>query len=320
MSRGDQLIRQWTILSRLSSGRRSRRELADELGVSLKTISRDVVSLSIFPIAEEREGIDVFYALVPGARTPSVRFSAQERVALLLSERTILRALEASPYAEAVAAALAKVDLLHRESAEGALPRPPQVFQSSFLKPTVPADLQQRLHRAALERRLVRLDYFTVERQRSSERVVEPFFLHLHPHGLHLIAYCRDRQDFLYFSVNSVRSAQVLDETFSPEARGFDLDAFLETVFDGRRGQPILDVHLRIADPTAGWARDHFYHSSQEIIDIDGGVELRFRSGAPEAIAARVLSLGPDCEVLAPLSLAQDVARKARDIQGLYDR
>jgi predicted DNA-binding transcriptional regulator YafY len=319
MSRGDQLSRQWSILSRLSGGRRSRRELAEELGVSLKTISRDLVSLSVFPIAEEREGIDVFYELVSGARTPSVRFAPDELVALLLSERTIVGALEGSPYAEAVARALAKVALLHRERSDRALARLPEVFQSSFPKPARRTDLQERLHEAALLRRLLRLVYFTAERGRSSERIVEPFFLHLHPHGLHLIGYCRERCDFLYFSVNAIESLEVLDETFDPGVRAFDLEAFLATVFDGRRGTPILDVHLRVKDPTARWARDHFYHSTQEFTEIDGGFELRFRAGAPEAIAARVLSLGPDCEVLGPPALIADVARKARGIMSLYE-
>ncbi len=318
MSRGDQLFRQWTILSRLSAGRRSRRELAEELGVSLKTITRDILSLSVFPIAEERSGIDVYYELVRGARAPSVRFTPEELLALLLSEGTILSAVDGSPYAAAVGEALAKVDLLHRETSERSLARLPQVFHSSFLKPQVRADLQERLHEAAIERRLVRLTYFTAERRASSERVVEPFFLHLHPHGLHLIAYCRERGDFLYFSVGAIEALEVLTETFDPEARTFDLKAFLSTVFDGRRGAPVLDVHLRIMEPTAHWARDHFYHSTQELTEIDGGIELRFRSGAPEAIAARVLSLGPDCEVLAPQSLARDVADRARAIVDLY--
>ena len=63
MAHGDQLQRQWSILDLLSEGRKSRRELAEQLGVSLKTIARDIEALSLFPIAEERDGIDVVYEL-----------------------------------------------------------------------------------------------------------------------------------------------------------------------------------------------------------------------------------------------------------------
>lgn len=319
MSRGDQLYRQWSIIDQLSSGRKSRRQLAERCGVSLKTIARDIQALSIFPISEERDGIDVYYGLLPGGRAPSVRFQPMEVAALLLSEPTIAGALDGSPYADAVASALAKVELLQRADTYRALHRLPDVFQSSFAKPSVRADLQRQLLDAALSRQLVYMTYHTAERGQLTERTVEPFFLHLHPHGLHLIGYCLARQDFLYFNVNCIRSLQTLEQTFEPRERAFVLDEFLATVFDGHRGTPILDVRLRIRNPTAHWARDQFFHATQVIRELEDGVEIGFRSGAPDAIAARALSLGPDCEVLEPVYLRQMVAKKARDISALYE-
>ena len=99
---------------------------------------------------------------------------------------------------------------------------------------------------------------------------------------------------------------------------GLDIAAFLETIFDGRRGLPILDVRLRVREPTASWARERYYHPTQELDDVDGGVEIRFRAGAPGAIVARVLSLGPDCEVVAPASLRRAVAARARELAARY--
>ena len=318
MSRGDQLTRQWSILDQLSRGRWSRRQLAAHHGVSLKTITRDIQALSLFPISEERDGIDVVYGLMTGGRAPTVRFRAEEIAAFLLSRRTILSALEGSPHADEVAAALAKVELLQRADTYRALRELPDVFQSSFDKPSVPTGLQEQLLQAAVARRLVEMEYFTAERQELSQRRVEPHFLHLHPHGLHLIGYCLTRCAFLYFNVACIRRLRVLEDTFQPERRDFDLDSFLETVFDGHRGTPVLDVCLRIRNPTAHWARDRFYHASQTVTEWADGVEIRFRSGAPEAITARVLGLGPDCEVIEPLGLRRLVAKKARDISRLY--
>lgn len=317
MARGEQLHRQWSILDLLSGGRKSRRELAEQLGVSLKTITRDIEALSLFPIAEEREGIDVFYQLVHGS-APRVRFEPDEVAALLLSKRTVLGALEGSPYATAVASALAKIELLQRDRTDRERRRLPEVFQSSFDLPPIRADLQERLLGAALARRRVWIRYFTAERGAHSERVVEPFFIRLHPHGLDLAAYCLQRREFLVFHVNRIEALRELDDTFDPAARAFDLDRFLATTFDGRRGGPVLDVCLRVKQPTAAWARDRFYHATQRLRELDDGVEIRFRAGAPEAIAARVLSLGPDCEVVEPESLARLVAQKADAIAARY--
>lgn len=317
MARGDQLHRQWSILDRLSEGRRSRRELAEQLGVSLKTITRDIEALSLFPIVEERDGIDVFYQLMHGA-APRVRFEPDEVAALLLSKRTVLGALAGSPYAAAVASALAKIELLQRDRTDRELRRLPEVFQSSFDLPRIRADLQERLLASAVGRRRVWIRYFTAERGAHSERVVEPFLVRVHPHGHHLVAYCLKRRDFLSFDIHCIEALQEQDDTFDPAVRAFDLERFLATTFDGRRGTPVIDVCIRVKNPTAVWARDHFYHATQQLRELDDGVEIRFRAGAPGAIAARVLSLGPDCEVVEPEALARLVAQRAAAIAARY--
>lgn len=317
MARGDQLHRQWSILDILSEGCQSRRELARRLGVSLKTITRDIEALSLFPIAEERDGVDVVYQLVHGA-APRVRFEPDEVAALLLSKRTVLDALAGSPWARAVASALAKIELLQRDRADRGRRRLPDVFHSSFDRPPVRAELQERLLGAALARRCVWLRYFTAERRARSERVVEPYFVRLHPHGLDLIAYCRERREFLVFHVDCIEALELRDETFEPGERAFDLERFLATTFDGRRGEPVLDVCLRVRMPTAAWARGQFFHATQQVRELDDGVEIRFRAGAPAAIATRVLGLGPDCEVVAPESLARLVARRAEAVVARY--
>lgn len=285
--------------------------------MSLKTIARDIEALSLFPIAEERDGIDVVYQLIQGA-APRVRFEPDEVAALLLGRRIVLGALAGSPFAGAATSALAKLELLQRDRVDRERRRLPEVFVSGFDPPRFRADHHERLLHAALVRRRVWLRYFTAERGAHTERTVEPYLLRLHPRGLDLIAYCLERQDFLNFHVNCIEALRVCDDTFDPAARAFDLERFLATSFDGRRGAPEIDVCLRVRLPTAAWARAHFFHPTQQVRELDDGVEIRFRAGAPEAIAARVLGLGPDCEVIEPALLAAMVADKAAAIVSHY--
>jgi len=268
----------------------------------------------MFPIAEEHDGIDVYYQLLRGERAPALRFEPDERAALTLAEPSMLRALEGAPFADGVARALDKLRLIQRDHTWRSRESRPAVFLSHFDKPQVPE--HEPLLQAAMERRLVRLTYFTPSAGRVRDRVVEPYHLYLDPHGLFLIAWCHTREDFLSFAVGSIQRMCVLTTRFSP--RPLDLDAFLDTIFDGQRSLPILDVHLHIRAPTAAWARERFYHHSQTIEPREDGVEVRFRSGGEDAIAARVLSLGPDCEVLAPERLRQAVARAAAAIAAQY--
>lgn len=316
MARGDQLRRQWLLLDALSSGRKSRRELAEDLGVSRKTITRDIAALDVFPISEQPDGIDVWYELVRGARTPALHLDAHERAALVLAEPSLRRAVEGSPLAGALSTVLDKLRLIQRDLAWRSRDARPPAFLSAFDKPRVPehADLVQ----AAMDHRLVRITYYTPRTGIVRDRTVEPYHVHLGPHGVFLVAYCRLREDFLYFAVGSIRRMVVLAERFDP--RPLDLDGFFATVFDGQRSLPVLDVHLRIRAPTATWARERFYHPSQVVTDVEGGIEVRFSSGGEDAVAARVLALGPDCEVLAPPRLRQAVAARAAAIAEVHTR
>ncbi|MEM1008262.1 MAG: WYL domain-containing protein, partial [Myxococcota bacterium] len=180
------------------------------------------------------------------------------------------------------------------------------------------SDFQEMLTQAAIEHQVVWMRYFTASRQETNERKVEPYILHLHPHGFHLIAYCLHREAFLRFNINLIQEARLLPQRFDAKSRCFDLKQFLSEGFDQHRSKPILDVHIRIKYPTAHWAKDQFYHTTQVIEERSDGVEIRFRSEGSEAIMARILSLGEDCEVLAPPSLRRKVQGKASNIRDLY--
>ncbi len=319
MARGDQVYRQWSILIELTKGRRSRRALSELFDVSLKTITRDIDTLSQFPIVEEREGIDVFYHCLPTHRPPHISLSASEVAAIVLGRRCLIDALEGSPFKEALESALDKVARLQTDDTFRRLHGLGRVYQTDFYNPDVRVDHQDALLEAALSRKRVWVRYFSAARQELGERVIEPFFLHVHPYGLHVIAYCTMREDFVNLNVNLIEALRVLDETFEPEARGFDRVQFLESGFDGHYEPPVMDVCLRIDAPTSRWARDRFFHPTQRVTEVaDGVVEVRFRAGGGDAIVARVLSLGSDCEVVEPAYLRDRVRERARQIIERY--
>lgn len=312
MARGDQLARQWAILIELGRGRRSRRGLATRFDVSLRTIARDIDALSRFPIVEERDGIDVFYRCLPSYRPPQVRFTPAEAAALIMGTPHAVDAVADLPIAADFRAALAKIERLATAGATRQVRGLPQVFQVDLAPPTVATDHQDALIDAALTHRRVWLRYHSAARDVEGERIVEPFCLHRHPHGLHLIAWCLTRDAFVNLNVNLIRGLRVLEERFDPAARAFEREAFLAASFDGHHGAPIIDVRLRIAAPSAHWLRDRFFHATQQIVALEAGaVEVRFRAGGVEAIVDRVLSLGPDCTVIAPESLRRAVHTRA---------
>ena len=322
MARGDQLIRQWSILHRIKQGRCTRRELAQEFDVSLKTILRDVDALSLFPIVETHEGIDVFYELMEGSRAPGLWFAPEELISLVFAGDLVLKTLKKTPFHDAFASILNKVKTAQKGRSFRRLNRFPEVFQvfssSQRHNRRIQESMLQELIDAALETRCVWMKYFTSSRQVLTERVIEPFVIYQTPHGLRLIAYCHKREDTIFFNVNQIQELKVLSERFDLEKRRFDLETFISTSFDDMRCEPVVDVLLHIRYPTAYWAQDRNFHPSQKVEKVDDGVLVSFRSGGMPAIAACVMGVGTDCVVLEPPELREMVAKKAQAIANHY--
>lgn len=322
MARGDQLYRQWAILVTLTRGARSRRDLARDLGVSRKTITRDIDALSaLFPIAEDRDGIDVIYTCASPHRLPHVAWTPRESAAARLGRESVLKALSHAPFRGALASALDKADAQQQQRLNGGDARDlSEAYRADFNAPSAREEHQRTLLEAALKRRRVRMRYFTAVRQARSTRVVEPFLLHLHPYGLHLVAHCLTRGEVISFNVNLIEAVEVLDQTFDPATRGFDRDAYLASGFDGYYQGPLMAVHVVIHPPSSYWVRDRFFHVTERFhTRPDGAVELRFEARGDDAIAKRVLGLGPDCEVVAPEALRDLVRQYAQAIVARCD-
>jgi len=110
--RGDQLIRQWKIIT-LLSGRvgRSLDQLKAELGVTKRTIQRDIAvleSVRVPVISEVRDGT-VYWRMVDSTRhSVELSFTLPELMALYFS-RDLLRVLHGSPIQDALDSALQKI-------------------------------------------------------------------------------------------------------------------------------------------------------------------------------------------------------------------
>lgn len=323
VARGDQLVRQWSILHRLRSGRVSRRELAQEFEVSRKTIQRDIDALSLFPITEEHEGIEVFYGLLEGSQTPGVWFEPEELSALFFAREMVLKALEGTPFRDSFVALLSKLESAQKGQTHRTLRRLPEVFQvfsaGQRTKRSIPSKMLQDLLQAALSYKVVWMRYYASHRQEMTERHIEPFVLYQSPHGFRLIAHCRLRDDIRLFNINQIRELHVEDATFDIESRRFDLEEYLSESYNDMRSPPIIDVVLHIRFPSAHWSKERIFHVSQEIEEVEDGIIVRFRAGGMPAIAASVMGIGPDCRVLSPPALQDMVLKRARAFASHYE-
>ena len=223
MRRADRLFQLVQVL-------RSRRfatgdQLAAELGVSRRTVYRDIADLgrSGVPIRGEA---GVGYRMERGYELPPLTFNSEELEALVLGARMVA-AWGDPDLAASSRAAMCKVEAvvptaLRRVLFETALFVPGRPWA-----PELTAGLGL-LRRAVAERNKLRFDYVRADGQGSS-RTVRPLGLWFWGASWSMAAWCELRGAYRNFRPDRMSDLEVLDEVFD-ETDGIGLQAFLAEV------------------------------------------------------------------------------------------
>ena len=224
MRRADRLF----LIIHALRGRRSAtpaRKLAETLGVSLRTIYRDVADLQLSGVPIEGEA-GIGYVLRKGSDIPPLMFNAEEMEALVVGTRFV-RAFGGERLALGARAALLKIEaVLPPELRERS--RRTRIFAPELPNRIEATDVIDRLHAAAAEARVLRVDYCDQAGQ-SSQRDIEPLCLAFWGGSWTLGAWCRLRQGFRNFRPDRIANFVATGEIFAdtPE-RG--LSAYLRAV------------------------------------------------------------------------------------------
>lgn len=188
--------------------------LAEELGVSLRTVYRDIATLQAQGAHIEGEA-GVGYALRAGFLLPPLMFSTDEIEAIVLGSRWVAQRAD-SELQQAAHNALAKIaavlpDELHRQlDVPGLLIAPGKIVESSD------ADFILIRKAMRLERKL-QLTYQDAK-DNATQRIIWPLALGFFEQVRILIAWCELRNDFRHFRMDRVDSLILLDTGY-PERR-----------------------------------------------------------------------------------------------------
>jgi predicted DNA-binding transcriptional regulator YafY len=198
-------------------------ELATTLGVSKRTVYRDVADLvgTGVPIRGEA---GVGYQLERGFELPPLTFTSEELEGLALGARFV-SAWGDPELASAVGSAMTKIEAVIPEALRRALLDTP-LFAPAFERAAVMAANVGPLRRAIAEQRMIHFAY-TRGDGTESERDVRPLGLYFWGRSWTLAAWCELRGDYRSFRPDLMRELALLDETFDP-SDGKNLDRFIE--------------------------------------------------------------------------------------------
>lgn len=217
--------------------------IAQALGVSLRTIYRDIDTLRL-------QGADIAgdpgvgYAMRPGYLLPALSFGTDELEALVLGMRWV--ATQADPeLAEAANTALARI--------AGSLPAPVRLsidtsglFAPRASRSTVPEPWLGALRRAIRDERVIRMTYVDRTGQ-LTERFVWPFAMAFFDPDVRLFAaWCELRGDFRSFRASRVRTLEDAGRAY-PTRRHLLIS----------RWRPLMEAQRRAMSEPHGTAKDH---------------------------------------------------------------
>lgn len=190
----------------------SGKRLAEELGISLRTLYRDIATLLAQGASIEGEP-GVGYVLRPGFMLPPLMFSEEEIEALVLGSRWVARrtdktlGLAATNVLAKIAAVLPK-DLRHQLEFSGLLIGPAKTL------------VERDDEKEALIRHAIRNEHklqmtYTNVKGDESERIIWPLALGFFEEAHVVVAWCELRQDFRHFRTDRIATLVTLETRYS---------------------------------------------------------------------------------------------------------
>ena len=296
--------------------------IAEALEVSERTIRSDLAFLrDRFSAPLEFNRQKGFHYTDLSWRLPSISLSQGELFALTLGAR-MLQAYSGSTYSTELRSAIDRLSErlpeqtwidLQRIADEGI------VFRSGAENNLNPK-IWNQLVEACRTSRQVQMCYYTASRNAKSERVLEPYLLHIYRGtNPYVIGFCQKRQEIRWFRVVRIQYLEILNSKFIRD-RAFNPQEYLDQIFQSEvgDGKPV-DVAIWFDAATAPYIRERRWHSTQEIEEhLDGAVTLRMSVAGLNEIKRWVLGYGKGARVQSPPELVKLVQDEVEGMSKCY--
>lgn len=299
-------------------GVRTSADLAHRLGVSERTVRRDIGRLIELELpVETQPGRNGGVSLPAGALLPAVRFTDDELLALVTGLKAV--ASDSDETLERAAnRALERLETVLSPETRGRVRALQDAFAPGFLTPdhSVAAPSQHVIALAEAIHKGDRLIMSYNNGQQVTERKVDPYGLaKLGP--WYVVAYCHLRQDLRTFRVDRIRRMATTDESFE-RPQGFDAYRYVSDAIAMAPGHGDL-VCRAMLDTDLQTASRRLAFSTVLLEPAENAVRLTVRTDRHglEWVVHQLLRLRCDVRIEGPDELKVAAARVAGRLTGL---
>lgn len=287
-------------------------QIADQYGVSLRTIYRDLRIL-------EQSGVPIIaipnvgYSLVDGYRLPPLMFTEDEAFSFLMAERLLGEQSDESTYLiyksgmDKIRTALrfAERDALENfEENVGVLKHTDAIAYKGC--PHILSPLLQSIR----NKKSVLMDYQKGYTKEESSRRVEPVGLYFMNNQWYLLAWCCLRDDYRTFKLTRIISVSQTEDHFThkhPSLKSLLGKMYAEDV--------VYKVTIRIEKKAMHLTGGNRYHRLVEETVYDNYAICHYHTFSLELFARWFLSFADKAEILEPIELKDAVKNLIQDIQ-----
>jgi predicted DNA-binding transcriptional regulator YafY len=305
-----------TVLNLIRSNRvMTTAQLANECGVTERTIYRDVLSLG-------EAGAPIYYdkghRLLGSAFLPPLNLTAAEYLAL---RAAVLGSplMEMKSYNQELKSVIAKIDA----SLNGQLSEQIRKLNLRMqLSPKVTADsaasdLTMRLLQQAIDgNAILKITYHSVS-SGESVRSVDPYFIVFRGHAWYLLGYCHRHREMRLFRIDRIRKVTITALQFQRDCE-FTLEKYFESSWGVYAGEKV-EIKLLLSGKAAVVVSSGKRHASQQVVKRkDGSVEYTVTVAGTDEIVRWIIGFGGEAQVISPPELVDQVRRMAAEILKNY--
>jgi len=287
--------------------------LIEELGISKATVKRDLEYMRDrlnAPISYDRSLRGYrFDQSIPGARKyglPGLWFNDQEIFALLTMHQ-MLSNLGNGLITPHIKPLLARLNALLGSQDDSAEEIRKRIRILHMAARTERPEHFETAASATIRRRRLKIAYHARSSDEATEREVSPQRLVHYRDNWYLDGWCHLRDGLRSFSVDAIKSAEMLNRKARPVAEK-TLNEVLESSYGIFSGKADKRARLRFTAKQARWVASEKWHPEQvSQYAKDGSYLLEFPYSNDGELVMDILRYGPDVEVLGPASLRRKV-------------
>ncbi len=314
MSRASRLHRLEELLLSTSSGY-TLRELAERLDVHRTTVWRDLAELTQeAPVQQDGPR----YLIDRKDYLSSIRLTNGEALMLYLALRRLLR--QHSHLPPMMLMALEKLSLAMEDPSARRLSDLLQTLKSEMPSNPEQAQIWETLIQAWVERITVHLRYQELGHSVVDELEFQPYLFEpaVLSGGVYLVGYSLGHQALKILKVEHVLKATLTTMRFERPDYAV-IDNMLRHLWSVWYGEDLTEVRLRFRDPlVAHRVRETVWFPSQRVVNLRGG-GIEWVVDVPDVfeLVPWIRGWGPDCEVVSPVELQEQVERAEYEFGGV---